>query len=300
VPVLYIGLEMGADDLTARALGLLTGRKWSGLFLGTDDALDPPAPPAPCEIDEATAHLQGLPLVFVESPPRGMDYREIAPLIARWRETNAEHPHALVILDYLQLVTGGEREDLRERIGGAAYALLEAKRKHGCAVLALSSTARSNYAALRGGERAGGGRGQAWKESAGSAVGMGKESGEIEFAADSVLVMAQEPWPAAEDGRHTPPPLGTRTHLGLGKVRAGAGGAWLRLLFNGSRFDPPPADGAHVQGLKGEPFKWGTAKKTATKTDEEKAGNGTATTGGRKATGAKSEAEIQAALSEGI
>lgn len=45
---------------------------------------------------------------------------------------------------------------------------------------------------------------------------MGKESGEIEFAADSVLVLLREPW---KDGR--PPKEGTHVWLAVAKQRVG-------------------------------------------------------------------------------
>ena len=50
----------------------------------------------------------------------------------------------------------------------------------------------------------------------GRLVGLGKESGELEFAADTVLVLTQEPWE-----NDTPPRGGTVCHLALAKVRAG-------------------------------------------------------------------------------
>jgi len=246
IPVLYIGLEMRPADLVARALGLLAGEQWSNIARGRRPAL----------LDEArigphAAALAALPFHVEHAPPHGFDYRRIVPVVARMRQRYplAKFPTLLVVLDYLQLLTGPERE-LRERIGNAAYALLDLPKAHGATVLAVSSTARTNYAILRGRtERKGDAK--PWQQPAGDFVGLGKESGDVEFAADGVLVLASEPWPSP-DG---PPVGGTRMRLGLAKVRDGSP-RWARLLFNGSRFDEPPRDGAELPRNRG-PFQWG-------------------------------------------
>ena len=75
-------------------------------------------------------------------------------------------------------------------------------------------------------------------------MGLGKESGEVEYAADSVLVLCREPWDGAE-----PPPGGTATWLAIAKVRAGVPG-WVRFTFDGGIFretPPPPKAPAKVR-----------------------------------------------------
>lgn len=66
---------------------------------------------------------------------------------------------------------------------------------------------------------------------------MGKESGEIEFAADSVLVLVREPW---RDGR--PPKEGTHVWLAVAKQRVGPP-TWVELRFNGHYFFKPAKTG---------------------------------------------------------
>jgi hypothetical protein len=106
-------------------------------------------------------------------------------------------------------------------------------------VLLASSTARENYLGITGRKRNQTGDVEKEKQNklgqgpASRFVGLGKESGEIEFAADTVLTLTQEPWP--DD---TPPKGGTVCHLALAKVRAGTP-AWVELRFDGRAFTEP-------------------------------------------------------------
>jgi len=133
-----------------------------------------------------------------------------------------------VVLDFLQLVSGEPGEQIRERIQQAAYAARAAARDKDAAVLLVSGTARASYGTLQGdGEK------PVWKGRAGDLVGLGKESGEVEYAADTVLALVSKPWP---DGK--PPPEGTHVHLAVAKQRAGTSG-WAELRFDGGRFTEP-------------------------------------------------------------
>ena len=95
----------------------------------------------------------------------------------------------LVILDFLQIIgtEKGQRQELRERIGQAAYVGRGVARTHNAAVLLASSTSRENYLALTG-RNAGPEKGVVENDRetrpgrADRFVGLGKESGEIEFA----------------------------------------------------------------------------------------------------------------------
>jgi replicative DNA helicase len=151
-----------------------------------------------------------------------------------------------VILDFLQIIGAekGQREDLRERIGRAAYVGRGVARSLNAAVLLASSTSRENYLALTGRKRntkQNTVENESEKLGKGSPirfVGLGKESGEIEFAADTVLVLTQEPWESEKQ-----PKGGTVCHLALAKVRAGKPG-WVKLWFDGRAFtdtEPKPA-----------------------------------------------------------
>jgi replicative DNA helicase len=89
-------------------------------------------------------------------------------------------------------------------------------------VLALSSTARENYARLVFEEEA----------DPGDFVGLGKESGEVEYASDGVLVLARGVRADAVVRR-----------LVVAKHRAGPTGV-VDLRWDGDRFaEPGPGDG---------------------------------------------------------
>lgn len=241
-PVLYIGLELGKIDLVARLIGLMSGRRWSRLYLGSD----------PGELKEILGRfaeelgeLARLPFHLEVASPFGWSYET---LWEKAKSMRARYPEAtdgagsprqgsapfLVVLDFLQLVSSpaDAHEDLRERIGRAAYIGRAAARDLDAAVLLVSSTARDNYGALNG-EKDGRGPGLG-EGSPARLVGLGKESGEVEYAADSVLVLCREPWEGA-----APPSDGTATWLAVAKVRAGVPG-WVRFAFDGGVFREAP------------------------------------------------------------
>lgn len=133
----------------------------------------------------------------------------------------------------LWTVAGGDtarREELRRQLGRAAYALRAIARDCNAVVVVLSSVARASERELLAPW------GLAWPDFCGISlrelIGLGKESGEIEFGADSVTVLAEtEPDEA---------PCGRRFRVGVPKVRNGGAGE-LTLLFDGARWreDPP-------------------------------------------------------------
>lgn len=216
VPVLYLGLELGQTDLVARLLGLISRQRWSDLYLGTSEA----------RLRKAVhfgSELPALPFYLDVASPMGWDYSALYERAKAMRHLHPKGP-LLIVLDYLQLVAG-EGRDLRERIGRASYQARAAARDFDAVVLLLSSTARENYAGLSGED------GQTLGEgSTARFVGLGKEAGEIEYAADSVLVLAAEP---LKDEEKRPPVR--RVFLAIAKVRAGRPG-WVTLAFNGNRF----------------------------------------------------------------
>ena len=226
-PVLYIGLEAGDVEFVARCFGALdAGTFWSGLFYGKNAA-------TPTIIETHRAKLEALPFHVLLAPPNGWDHETLAPSVAMMRKTYPEDRPILVVLDFLQII-GGREADRRERIGRAAYQCRGVAREYNAAVLVASSTSRTNYDTAEKKD------GKAEKDIAPGKgnparyVGGGKEAGEIEYAADSVLVLLQEPWP---DGKR---PLDGKTkyHLALAKVRAGQS-AWRELSFDGRAFSEP-------------------------------------------------------------
>jgi replicative DNA helicase len=230
VPVLYIGLELGPVDLSARLIGLLAGVRWSGLYLGERHAVDG----LRTRHARAVEELRTLPFHLEFGGPFGWSYAELEGKVRTLREAYPE-PNGkgsrpmLVVLDFLQLVASTEGEDIRERIARASYAARAVARSMDVAVVLVSSTARENYAALDG-AKDGSAREKLGQGSPRRLVGLGKESGEIEYACDAALVLASEPWTEGAP----PPPF----WLAVAKGRA-VRPCWVRLEFDGSAFSEP-------------------------------------------------------------
>jgi len=170
----------------------------------------------------------------------GWSYREIMRIAEDLRAAHPDGP-ALLVVDFLQLVgpdpNADHREDLRERIGNAAYAGRMAARKHGISVLLLSATARGYYSLFAGKGAKSENIPDLGSGDPGRFLGTGKESGETEYAADGVLALCRGPWPkgaAAPD-----------VWLAVAKARTGRGphAGWCCYGFDGTAFtekEPPP------------------------------------------------------------
>jgi replicative DNA helicase len=208
-PVLYVALETGTFELACRAMAHVGKARWSDLYLGRLGANERR------RVKEVVGKVPAPPF-YVEGNPGEWDVSKLGPAVAAIR---AAHPQtdspALVVVDYLQIVPGQDRE-LREKITSAARAMQRLTMGQNVAVLALSSTARSNYAKLQGEDEFG-------KGNAARFVGSGKESGEVEYAAHTVMVLGRN-----EDEKDT-------VHVAVAKARA-CPSSWVRLKFDGSTF----------------------------------------------------------------
>lgn len=251
VPVLYLALELDAFGLFCRAVATLAwgrvreedGRpaspQWSALYTGAADV-----PPF------AVAELEALPFRWLEAPPHGFGYDALAPAVEALRAEHNTAGPVMLVVDFLQLVSSPDtREELRERIGHASYACRAIARELNAVVLALSSTARrppgDKVLTVEGGDD-----GSYRRTALHDLVGLGKESGDVEFSADSVMVLCRETWPDGE-----PPPVGgRRVHLAVAKLRAGVP-SWSVLTFNGTTFavaseDTPEAPSTPAEGRR--------------------------------------------------
>ncbi len=228
-PVLYEGLELDTAQIVMRLASQAMGETeprpvpWGALYRGQD----------PGAIDRAEklceAELARLPFRIEEAPPGGWS---ASALFGRVRALKEAHPEAtgtpLVVVDFLQLVgsePGTRREELRERIGRASYTGREVARKLGAVVLMLSSISREGARLISTLAE----QGELGRCDPADLVGLGKESGDIEFSADAVLTLAPEKWDPSD--RSAPRPV----HVAIGKQRAGPA-AWGLLAFNGAWF----------------------------------------------------------------
>ncbi len=246
-PVGYVGLELEEMQVALRLLGETAAPPvaWSRLYLGeaSDDELE--------RADHAKAALAELPLYLEMGPPSGWPTFELHRLVEAMRTAHPEpegpgSAPMLLVLDFLQLV-GDEadlsrRMDLRERIGRAAYFARDIARRYHVAVVLISSAARDKYSMLAG-EIACAGLSITFDETKhpshvvdrpilrpDTLVGLGKESGEIEYSADSVTVAIRWPEPRINVGTGT-----TSVIFATAKGRA-MGSQWCELRFNGHRF----------------------------------------------------------------
>ena len=238
-PALYIGLELDALDIVARVAGLQASVPWSALIRGE---VDP---------DRARAAFAGSSwpeLLHAEfGRSHGWGYDRLEPLV---RLVRAKHPEPngqgsaplLVVLDFLQVVGDAEadprsRQELRERITRATYAGRMVARDLGAVVLFVSSAARDKYRILAGAIEEAGLTEDGAMANPDAIVGLGKESGDIEFSADSVSVLVKGPYNDAG-----PRPM----LLATAKGRMHPAG-WTALTFDGSRYEAPTRPAVEVR-----------------------------------------------------
>ena len=253
VPTAYVGLEMDGLQFDLRVVGEEAKLRWSDLYTGqaSQESLTHAA--------KVAMELIGrnLPLHAVNRNPMAWPASNLFALAAALRQKypepapsetlNSGGPGSrpiLIVLDYLQIVGPEEDEDgkyktldLRERIGRAAYALREVATAHNIAILVVASVARDKYglwpmvlnADLR------------WDYDKDRLVnrrvtvpdvlvGLGKESGEIEYGADSVSVLSRVP-DTYVDGQ------GESVVFVTAKGRA-TGARWTPMHFTGFRYEP--------------------------------------------------------------
>jgi hypothetical protein len=167
----------------------------------------------------------------------------------------------LIVLDFLQLVGPDpgtdSRIDLRERIGKAAYAARMVARHHGASVLVVSSTARDNYASLSGklaktGLVASREGPVTFRQvlNPDALIGTGKESGELEYAADTVTVLVRPQLTLGENHAEIDQLLARRGRpivAATVKVRAGQPG-WFALGFEKGVFSSLSVDAMNSLG----------------------------------------------------
>lgn len=201
-PVLYIGLELGEFQVALRAIGDASGVRWSGMYTGQVSEADLG------KASEAIPALMDLPFYVEFNTEQGWSPSNMARRAKRIRE---DHPEGtmLIVLDFLQLVgadaeDGGRRTpELRERIARASYAAVHVANTYNAAVVLISGTARNNYGKLGSEadlsnfvtrEVPGLFKRHRAIKNADALIGMGKESGEIEYAAESQTVLVR--WPS--------------------------------------------------------------------------------------------------------
>lgn len=217
-PVLYIALELGRDEMMVRILGAAVGSRWSEAMTGKGDAVK--------KMRDAGVGTAVPDTIRLWAADRAVTVDRVRSLVADFVDED-DRPAAgrtppLVVVDYLQRLNnrkaGGAREEVRGRVGQAAYAMRDIARDVDVAVLIVSSVGRAEYESSTKGGRP-----------ATDYIGVGKESGDVEYSADTFAALVVGD-PERASGR--------RAHLYLAKVRHGVP-TTCDLVFDGVAFSEP-------------------------------------------------------------
>lgn len=269
VPCGVIGLEIDLPQSALRFAGEAARLSWSEAYTGQMSK------EKRRKMRESAETLSGLPIYLEQGDAMGWPASKLRSFVGRMRKAHPEGP-MLIVVDFLQLIgseEGSGRQELRERVGQAAYQARMVASQMGATVLLISSVARENYGRLSGFEAL---------ESAGfevdevkgeqtvlerflrapeKLVGLGKESGEIEFAADTVTAAIA-----------LPKSHGSRLVVfALAKLRVGASG-WCSLVSNGVRFASDDTHGRSIIDKLSKPNSKGDGEGTPPKRTPDKAG----------------------------
>lgn len=242
VPTHYVGFEMGDFDIGVRAIGLDAGVPWSSLWTGQAGEA------RITRARSSLARLRELPFFVELQRPMGFSIAEVVTSFERVRAHYPIEQPILGVIDFLQLVGGDAKDgdEIRRRIANASYALRDIAIRLNVAVFAISSIAReklktlSDIAAIARLEYDEDEHGCPINRrmlDADAIVGCGKESGEIEYSADSVSVLARVA--GTYDGS------GCDVIFATAKGRA-TGATWSPLRFSGFRYDECSDRGGRV------------------------------------------------------
>lgn len=231
-PVLYLSFENPPADLIRKQLTRLAGVNATDALRGRADKAKLAA------AAETYANQAGSRLYYV-SATASTDVATIQGLAERvqraHRSPAGELPPVLVIVDYLQklalLESVGRGDDMRHRVARVVQELRDLAEAIASPVLAITTVNRAAYAS--GNDRPG--------------MANLKESGDLEYAADVVLLLSDEPEePDAKRGSSsTPPPPGFKSiWLDVAKNRYGKTGPLPLLFASGAgRFEERTTDG---------------------------------------------------------
>ena len=286
-PVAYVGLELDAPQVALRVLAKAASTSQRRIYWSAANTGDA-EPDEIKALEDVAEEVADLPMLIDGARFDGWPVSRLRPLAL---ELSGRFPDAdgtpLVVLDFLQLVSAepnAGRQELRERIGQAAYTGHALAAELGAAVLLVSSVSRGNYSNVSGDDmkQAGfvldegrdGGRTHAagrYLLAPDHLVGLGKESGEIEYSATTVSVLARCPAPPVDgaEGKGKAPrrervPLAERPVIvATAKNRQGPPG-WCAFDFDGAGFTECADEGKRAAELAG----WGaTSTPSASRTN---------------------------------
>jgi replicative DNA helicase len=227
IPVDYVGLELDADQIIARLVGIISGKQWSNFWTGRASDEDWIAAREIVDGLKAIAPRFTAELGCIDGWPSKALYE-------RARRLRATYPTGpiLEIVDYLQLVDDGDvRLSERKQADLTIRRARQAARDFGVSVLLVSSMSRANYAkdlAAVKLDTTSDAEHRKTLRNAEAIVGSAKESGAVEYTADSVTVVHR--WPGRD------PKTGNEIRIAfIPKVRWCAE-TWLPLAWTGGQF----------------------------------------------------------------
>ena len=249
----YVALELDDVGMLSRIASRLAARdskplSWSAISRGDID-------PDGEDMMRAWQRMDHLPFHLDTGSGYGWSVDNLKTMADGLRAAYPDKP-LLLVVDFLQLI-GGDGRDNRERVGKASYAARQIAREYQAAIVLISSTPRQSYNLFgdagftTAGIQTEGGRRVILSPDV--LVGLSKETGEIEYAADSVTVMGRIPRDRipAGPGGFSPVLLATA------KLRADPP-SWCVLDSNGQTFrawggecDQDVVDALQVKGKKG-------------------------------------------------
>ncbi len=197
-PVVYVSIELSADEVGARLVGMVCGESWEDVTRGR------------VPVDRMSDALADLARMVVLA---GADatLSKAEATVLRLRTESPDQP-ILVVIDYLQLLEGEGREE-RIRVASIAESIRRFAQRLGVVVLALSQTSRVSSKALRDGELVGA-----------DTTSTGAETAQIErMAAVTIALGSMRP---QEDGT-------TAIDISIGKGRMGQGDRVIPAVYNG-------------------------------------------------------------------
>jgi replicative DNA helicase len=239
IPVCYVASEPGVEQVAPRLLAIKAGHRWNDLYVGKTDAatIDGIRSSYADALKELPFHL----LPGTPSRPGEPGSRSVAEWMReRYKEKAPGRRPVLIVLDFVELVTGGrDQEDFNELMGRVAQEARLAAREHDAAVLIVSSTSREQRLNEDGSigihherrQPRGLGRGNPAR-----LLLTGKNAGDMERESDTVLVLAAEPEPRPAGITPDEERPWTRVWCAVAKNRSGSR-AWCALRFNGSVYE---------------------------------------------------------------
>jgi len=226
-PVLYVSYENSRENLILKQLCRMVGISETDARRGKAD------PVALAVVAQRFGERAGC-LYYIEAAA-DTTIEGIGAMAAQVKRRH-KAPQVVVIVDYLQKMahTAGY-DELRANVGKIAAQLRDLSRTLASPVLALASLNRGGYA-TQGGEEGG-------SKKRPNMANL-KESGDIEYGADVVLMMSEG------EGDGPPLPDARPVALRIEKNRGGPAGTSVRLVFRPARGDFAEQSPASMNGYR--------------------------------------------------